>query len=79
MKTSDILKEFIIAVEHAGAKLGQEVSWRRMRGKAETPTTEEVMAIMQSITKFINDMRKEAIEAERAAENVTAKLFKDKP
>jgi ribulose bisphosphate carboxylase small subunit len=73
MKTSDILKQFVIAVEHAGAKLEQEVSWRRMRGKAETSTTEDVLAVMQSITKIINGKRQEAIEAELAAERAAAK------
>ncbi len=73
MKTSDILKQFIIAIEHEGAKMGQDVSWRRMRGKAETSTTEDVMTVMESITKIIHEKRKEAIDAEIAAEKAASK------
>jgi len=68
MKTSDMLKRFVIAVEHEGAKMAQEISWRRMKGKDETSTTEEVWAVTTSLEKIINDKRVEAIEKEHEKE-----------
>lgn len=68
MKTSDILKQFTIAVERTGGKIMQEIDWRKMNGRAETSTSQEVQIVMQSITKFITEKRLEAIKAEQASE-----------